>query len=507
MTLANSKELERMFIGESAELKGKFNEVSIRFGVIGAGQKGNKDADILAGYTFSNGEQCYPSLAINLSESDMTHLKNIPQVDRIHFEGMKGAARTPQVVVDMFDPQHQNGQAHQERLTGEIGRKFYDENGNPLIDQFLICLGAGGGVGTGWGSLVLNLIRNDYFAGVPVTLLISLPHGNPEEITNALVLLKELEDFFKEQETQYESNETKPLASVILVDNKRLYESFNERKDQHANKGKVINWKEESNNAILSTLHEVNLIPQNFGSDSVTYDPSDLIKLFSVPGRFLTLGKARLQPEDFTLNGLSSKVEGSLNRGYFACDHKFGTATMYGGFVLRPHDSEFFADMKTEEKLKDTLSKYKRLDEIGGKFGDPIWNQNYSVVYSIFAGMRIPNRYVQLANELNELVEKQQREQQEEEEVDVSIALNRIQNNSFNPYANTTGSRFNGPKQSAFTKQVAATVEKKGFGSNAFGSFGNKTSNTEQQSSGNKFGQQKTFNLSQHFVSKDNQNK
>jgi tubulin-like protein CetZ len=80
MSLMNSKELE--FMTNS----GLIQDVSLRFGVIGAGQKGNKDADIFAGYRFADGTQCYPTLAINFAQADMIHLKNIPEKDRIHFD-------------------------------------------------------------------------------------------------------------------------------------------------------------------------------------------------------------------------------------------------------------------------------------------------------------------------------------------------------------------------------------------------------------------------------------
>ncbi|MEQ3598589.1 hypothetical protein ABNG30_16990 [Bacillus thuringiensis] len=35
----------------------------------------------------------------------MMHLQNIIKEDRIHFDGLKGAARTPAVVTDLFDPE------------------------------------------------------------------------------------------------------------------------------------------------------------------------------------------------------------------------------------------------------------------------------------------------------------------------------------------------------------------------------------------------------------------
>lgn len=460
--LMNSNELEFMYSN-----KHDIEETSIRWGVLGAGQKGNKEADLFAGYAFSNGEQCYPTLAINLSESDMMHLKNIPQNDRIHFKGLKGAARTPSVVTEMFDEEiNPEAGTHLDALAEALGRKFTDEEGNITVDQFLVCLGAGGGVGTGWGSLVLQLIRKEFFPR-PVSLLISLPSGDPDEINNAIVLLNEIDEFFKEQDRLFRPSDIKPLTSVILNDNAQMQKLIESQKGTRDLKDRFINWKDEANNNVVSTIHEINLIPQNFGSDNVTYDPSDLIKLFTLPARFLTIGKARIKKLELT--ALESSIKKSLNDGFFSCQHQHDTATMYGGFILRPSGEDFFKDINTENKIRSVLSEYRQLDEIAGKFGDPIWNNDYAACYSIFAGMEMPARFISLAKEGKELAEKQEQQRleaqkrQEEQMVDISFATDRVKNNTFNPYAKSNGfggNRFGNSSGSAFKRQTAATVEK-----------------------------------------------
>ncbi|WP_176560213.1 cell division protein FtsZ [Brevibacillus dissolubilis] len=454
MTLMNSKELEYMTANEY------IRDISIRFGVIGAGQKGNKDADIFAGYKFTDGTPCYPTLAVNFAQTDMTHLQHIPQQDRIHFDGMRGAARTPSLVVERFDPAV-NPQANQLRsqLALIMEQKFSN------VDHLLVTIGAGGGVGTGWASLTLQLIREGFFP-VPVTFLISLPFDDMDEIANALLLLEEIKEFLRIQNELFDPNEPKPLASVILTDNKKIYHDFELKKGTRQMQNKTLSWKDEGNHAIVSTLHELNLIPANFGSDNVTYDPSDLLKLIQLSGGFLTVAKARLEP-DFTLDKLEAKMMASIHKGYFSCGHRYRTATMYGGFVLRPSSAEFFKDIKTEAVIKKVIAECNPLFRMRGKYGDPIWNEGYAVIYTIFAGMTIPDRFSELAEELKQFRDARKLDEgSSEKEVDLSAAIESVGQSSFNPYQKKAnafgGSGWGSGRPSVFSRQKQSQSQVEG---------------------------------------------
>ncbi|MGC5326987.1 cell division protein FtsZ [Brevibacillus sp. SYSU BS000544] len=414
---------------------GLINNLSIRFGVIGAGQKGNKEADILAGYKFSDGTICYPSLAINFAEPDMLHLKNIPEEDRITFDGLKGAARTPALVVEYFDPKV-NKQANEmrQKLANAMSKKFED------IDHLLITLGAGGGFGTGFGSLVLSLIKEGFFP-VPVTLLFSIPFDDQDEMANALLLMDEIRQFMDLQVSVFEPTESKPLASAITTDNRWLCEIFERKKNLRGFQQKALSWKDESNHATLSIIHESNVIPANFGSDNITFDPSDLMKLVQLSGKFITFAKARIDPE-YSTDVLEKKMKASIDNGFFSCGHHFNTATMYGGFIIRPGHSAFFKDIATEKTIKKVLGNYQPLTSMSGKYGDPIWTENYAVAYTMFAGLGMPERFAQLAEELKELKDRDRTKQQQQmKEVDISVAKSSVQN-AFNPYKSKAANRF-----------------------------------------------------------------
>jgi hypothetical protein len=410
-------------------------DVSLRFGVIGAGQKGNKEADIFAGYTYADGTKIYPSLAINFSKTDMIHLKNIPEEDRIHFDGFKGAARTPSLVVETFDPEINPGaEKLREQLVEAMQRKF--EN----VDHLFICAGAGGGFGTGFISLVLALIKENFFP-VPITLLISNPIDDPTEMSNAILLMSEINEFIKLQDELFGPGDAKPLGSIILTDNKKLFNDFSNKKEHRINNDSLISWKDQGNDAIISTIHEVNVIPANFGSDNVTYDPSDFVKLVQLSGRFLSIHKASIEPP-YDVDELKAKMKNSITRGYFSCDHNYDTATMYGGFVLRPSSAAIFKDVKTEQAIKQVIHEFNGTAQ--GKYGDPIWHDNYAVVYTMFAGMIMPNRVVEMTKEYDAILEKQKQVKNKEIEVNIAGAMESVKQSSFNPYQKRGGNRFGG---------------------------------------------------------------
>ncbi|RRJ54898.1 cell division protein FtsZ [Paenibacillus oralis] len=427
MGLSNSKVLS--FMNENALIK----DVSLRFGVIGAGQKGNKDADIFAAYTYADGKQIYPSLAINFSKTDMIHLKHIDEEDRIHFDGFKGAARTPSLVIEAFDPEvNENANKYRQQLIDAMERKFSE------VDHLFICAGAGGGFGTGFVSLALGLIKEQFFP-VPVTLLVSIPIDDPTEMTNAILLMSEINEFIKLQEDHFDPGDVKPLGSVIITDNKKLFNDFSGKKENRKNNDILISWKDEGNDVIISTIHEANVIPANFGSDNVTYDPSDFVRLMQVTGGFLSIHKASLEAP-FDADDLKNKMKNSIQRGYFACGHNYDTAQMYGGFVLRPSSASIFKDVKMEQTIRKTILESTPAAQ--GKYGDPIWNEAYAVVYTMFSGMIMPNRVVEMSREYDEIKERQKQIKSKEVNVDISGAMESVKQSTFNPYQRRTENKF-----------------------------------------------------------------
>jgi len=456
MSLINSNEISYMVEHNL------INDVAIRFGIIGAGQKGNKDADIFAGYTFSNGSRCYPTLAVNFAKNDMLHLKNIPDKDRIHFDGFKGAARTPSLVVESFDEQY-NPDAPKmiDQLSTAMEQTFMS-NGELIIDHLIITAGSGGGFGTGFISLCIKLMQESYFP-VPVTFLLSNPAEDHQEKLNAIVLGSEINDFQKLQNELYKNNEIdyKPLGSIIMTDNRRMMEIYNRKKHE----GNFVSWKNAGNDEIVSTIHEMNIIPASFGSDNVTYDPSDFSKLLQESGSFISFHKTVVE-SPFAFEVIEENMKSSIDRGIFAADHNYDTANNVGFFVLRPGYAETFKDIQTEQTIMKTINDYNETAE--RKYGDPIWNNSYAVIYLGFSGMTLPNVLSRLNEEYmaNEEKRKALIERDTEKEINFSNAIDSVKSNNFNPYR----------------KQQQA----KGFKSTGFSSSGSAFSRKETKVEDNK---------------------
>lgn len=483
--LTNSNELEFMYGNH------EINNVAIRFGVIGAGQKGNKVADIFAGYKFSDGTPCYPTLALNLSATDMYYLENIAKEDRIHFDGLQGAARTPSVVLETFNPEeNKHAEEQMNKLINAISRKFTNDDGELIIDHILFDLGAGGGVGTGFGSLVLQLIRDEFFP-VPVSMMISLPDDNPEELNNALLLISEINEFLKVQNNAYTPIDTKPLSNVILCYNPQMEKIVRQQKGSKEFKDTHMNWQQTSNNYVASLIHEINIIPANFGSNLVSYDASDFQKLFTKYGRFLTIGKARIKKQD--LKELEGAIKKSLENSYLTCKHKFNSAKSFANILLHPSDADFFQDVETTNKISNVLSGYKNIKELSGKTGDPIWNSDYAVNYTIFGGMSLPDIVGELSIKAKDLHEKLDDKFEDEEEIDISF----IPQSGFTPFSKGIQNKFGQNKQeSVFARKSANTqtqntteeTQKPAFGSKKTG-FGKVNPSTINRGTfGNAFG-------------------
>lgn len=466
----NSKELRHM-IDENA-----IERVSLRFGIIGAGQKGNKDADIFAGYKFSSGKQCYPTLAFNLASQDMDRLTNIPKEDRITFPDTHGAARNPQVVMQTLNPKTEKGKERRRHFLESMQRKFMDSSTNqPVVDHFILSIGSGGGVGTGFGMFAIQLMAEAKFPR-PVTMFISLPEENKVEVANAMVLMGQLDKFMKWEDEQIQTGKRKrrQLANIIFVDNEKLKDTF-ERKvnDRYNDLTNERSWKEESNHVIASILHEMNVIPANYTSDE-NFDPADFQRFMQAHPGVITIGKFRLEENAHTLEKFTQSMKSSLDRGFFSCDHVFTSAKEYGFIALRHTDNSFFKSVKTQNARDNIVQELKEIPGMFGKNGDPIWNQNYSVVYSMFCGMKLPKRIHEMQEYLEKIKEMEQEyaRNQVEETVNFAKAWEIAKEETNFSVADDYGSGFTTEEKgnSFFDFEDVPTEEDEGTSFNLFGS-------------------------------------
>ncbi|MRB43625.1 hypothetical protein GH863_33165, partial [Bacillus thuringiensis] len=76
----------------------------------------------------------------------------------------------------------------------------------------------------------------------------------------------------------------------IINDNTKMQRIIETQKGTKDLKNRYLNWKEVANDNVVSTLHEINIIPENYGSPHVTYVPTHLIDRMSVVQGSVGLG-------------------------------------------------------------------------------------------------------------------------------------------------------------------------------------------------------------------------
>lgn len=430
------------------------NELAIKFGILGIGQKGNKDADIFAGFKFKNNEPCYPTLALNLSKTDMMYLDNIPMNNRVHFEGTKGAARTPAIVENLFNAEvNEDAETHQNRLLSKFYETFHDENNEPLIDHLLITVGAGGGVGTGFGLVFLKLFVQSQILPYPVSFLLSLPSIKEKvERQNAIELIEELRKTLKEQDAPY-------LANVIVADNDHLQTYGESKQGTTMFKQHNLSWQKYTNAYIVSLIHELNLIPTTLGSDYLTYDASDMQKLF-LQGGFTSISKSRIANDKFSARELMHKATEDFEDDCLTYRHDFESAKHFASILLRPRENAGLQDSKIENAVREFIETKKNISHMEGKISDPIWNGDFCSLYTIFTGMNTPLQYLEFVDETKKLVELESK-QSEEIEVDTSFIKTK---ETFNPFAKKSATAT---KANPFATAVKKTASLDGNGPTA----------------------------------------
>ncbi|MTV48976.1 hypothetical protein GJ688_08285 [Heliobacillus mobilis] len=259
-------------------------EVALKFGFIGIGQGGGKIVDAFAGIKTSEGKPLYETLAVNTFPGDLAALKNVPQDRRVQLRGWeKGSGGNPD--------EGYKALVHDENRERVLIRL---EEVAQKSDALFIVASYGGGTGTGGHGELINWANQ---MGKPVGAIVTLPRkGYLEELENALSAL-----------THLVNNQlglgAKPLKSLILLDNEKLYRDFLVEKEQQM-VPEDADWLSYSNRKLSSILHDLNVLAT--GSSDISIDGQNLFNvLFS--GGCLALGQ-RQTKEDNSDNSLSNEV-------------------------------------------------------------------------------------------------------------------------------------------------------------------------------------------------------
>ncbi|MGI0060577.1 MAG: hypothetical protein ACREBJ_12500, partial [Nitrosotalea sp.] len=150
---------------------------TLDIGIIGVGGAGNHIADAF-------GKQGYDVMAINLTDRDYSHLKNIPNDEFSRIElivGAGGAGKNPEIGAQAI-------KEYTNTLIKKIQRKFNNK------EFIFVTYGLGGGTGTIGGTLVAEIAST---LNIPVGVIITLPRKNEgtDEKNNCLKGLQEVNNF------------------------------------------------------------------------------------------------------------------------------------------------------------------------------------------------------------------------------------------------------------------------------------------------------------------------
>lgn len=344
--------------------------VSIKFGIIGLGQGGGKIADAFTACRLPGKDiATYPAIAINTCVADLQALKFIPKSQRVELPNFQlGAMRQPdQGYAAITQP------GVIDDILSRVQRVF------DSVDHIIVTAGIGGGTGTGTLQVVCETLAEK---GIPVTAMITLPRNldSVEEKKNAIDFLTAFQDLL------YSGT----LSSAIVVDNNLLYERYAHQAKQA---GVDIDWKIDSNEAIVRIINEMNATTGLASHE--TFDGAELTKILS-SGGCVTFGKAQIEiPDEALHETLALEINEILHSGYLANYTNLSEARFAGVQVIMPPEIEFGTVL--ERTILDEL-KQQMPTLLGTYIGHAqVDNQNKVLVYSIVSGMGLPSRAQELA--------------------------------------------------------------------------------------------------------------
>lgn len=333
---------------------------ALKIGLIGVGGAGNKIADTFA-------EAGYDVMAINLTDVDFAHLKNIPndEFSRIQLLTTSGGAgKKPEIGAQAISE-------YSNELLKKISRKFNNK------EFIFVCSGLGGGTGTLGGVRVAELAAT---LGIPVGMIVTLPRTNEgtDEKINCLKGLQEVAN-------------KKTLKSIVVVDNQRVASRLRDVKNSDF-------WY-NANREIVDLFDSFNRYSAE--AADTAFDAEDYKNVLMTPG-FLCIGDSYIETEKIRGSAeaeLASALK-DIDNGFLATGFDHKTTIRAASIIVKPGADVFDQSHSFEEALYNHLK-----GEIGaGGLNRGIYENgrigNFVIVKTMLAGMRLPEaRVKQLVTE------------------------------------------------------------------------------------------------------------
>lgn len=346
--VSQTKEPELKEVVKMETLSGR----TLDIGIIGVGGAGNHIADAF-------GKQGYDVMAINLTDRDYSHLKNIPDDEFSRIElivGAGGAGKNPEVGAQAI-------KEYTNVLIKKIQRKFNNK------EFIFVSYGLGGGTGTIGGTLVAEIAST---LNIPVGVIVTLPRKNEgtDEKINCLKGLQEVNNF-------------KGIKSILVVDNQKVMERLKDVPDN--------NFWDRANDEIVNLFDRFNRMSSV--ATNTAFDAEDYKKCLMTPG-FLILGSSEVgvdklstSPEEQLKTAVAAIHSGLLADGF---DH--ASAIRAAGLITRP------ATYNYAHTFEESLFSYLKGEIGAGGLNRGIYQseslKNTIVIDTLIAGMKLPEQRI-----------------------------------------------------------------------------------------------------------------
>lgn len=326
-----------------------------RFAFLGIGRAGSRIAE--AFYKLGYARVC----VMNTAKQDLDEIK-IPETNKLWFPEASGAGGNRKVGAKYVSD-------HYEDVVDLMRRSF-----GPELDRIIICIGAGGGTGSG-GVEIATSIASAYIEHMRIAkigektrvgLMIALPSNSERtNMRNAYDAMKFVEKKLDE----------KALSPVIIIDNESVM-------SQHAG-ATIGNVWEKVNQSAVTLLHTFNAISVA-PTQHIALDPADLETILETG--VLTYGATALP--DSTPGGLSQAIQHAIKHNMLCSGFNMETAK-FGGCILAGE-----ADVINGLSSKDIDQHFfEKVERITG--GAHIHRGIYATkkklaAYTMFGGMDLP---------------------------------------------------------------------------------------------------------------------
>lgn len=331
-------------------------KVSLRFGVLGAGQAGGKIARVFH-------DLGYDVCAVNTAKQDL-ELLEIPEGRKFFMNYSLGGTGKD---LDVAKAAVEDNLDHI--------REFVSEHISDC-DVFVLCASSGGGTGAGSSAALVNLLAE---FGKPIITILVLPGSTDDSQSkfNSINVLSELADLASKE----------IINSLVLVDNAKIELAY-------SNLGTSQFWK-IANKAIVEPLHMFNHMAAQ-PSDLESLDPMDLAKSLLEAGNCVLFGSNVVTREEYDSNDLAlvTSISDNLENGLLASGFDLKEAQSVGILVTaRPEVLERIQSQSISFIFKFIGDEYSSARTFKGIYSVPSDSDDITI-YFIFSGMGLPESRV-----------------------------------------------------------------------------------------------------------------